>query len=52
MESRRERMPDPDPAPISINIGLVQNNTGVNSFTLDIFHNLLPTKSLCSVSPH
>lgn len=38
MESCRESMPDPDSVPISINTGLVQNNTGMNSFTLDIFH--------------
>lgn len=52
MESCRENMPNADPVPISLNTGLVQINTGMNSFTLDIVHYLLSIKCLCSLSPH
>lgn len=51
MESCRENMPNADPVPISLNTGLVQINTGMNSFTLDIVHYLLSIKCLCSLSP-
>lgn len=37
---------------ISKNTGFVQINTVMNSFTLYIFHYLLPIKCLCSLSPH